>query len=215
MTFFSDLVDFSQPSLWIAVVSILFNPIYWNIVARSEYRNKTLTKLVGGNPRLGCYGLAVSIFSLGILRDHLYNVALDEQPKSDILHYGEFKLLSAILFLVGSTLVVSSMWKLGVTGTYLGDYFGILMSDRVTSFPFNVSNNPMYDGSSLCFLSTALWKGAPVGILLTALVYFEYKVACLYEEPFTYEIYAKRDREQAQNGSSSKGPTSSRAKKDL
>lgn len=37
-----------------------------------EYRNKTLTKLAGGNPRLGCYGLAVTIFALGILRDHLY-----------------------------------------------------------------------------------------------------------------------------------------------
>lgn len=36
-----------------------------------EYRNKTLTNLAGGNPRLGCYGLAVTIFALGILRDHL------------------------------------------------------------------------------------------------------------------------------------------------
>lgn len=35
-----------------------------------------------------------------------------------------------ILFAWGSTLVVSSMWKLGVTGTYLGDYFGILMNVR-------------------------------------------------------------------------------------
>ena len=78
------------------------------------------------------------------------------------------------MFVVGSTLVVSSMWKLGVTGTYLGtrsgcgkiatkvknppgDYFGILMKERVTSFPFNVTNNPMYDGSTMCFLSTALW----------------------------------------------------------
>lgn len=35
-----------------------------------------------------------------------------------------------ILFASGSTLVASSMWKLGVTGTYLGDYFGILMDVR-------------------------------------------------------------------------------------
>ena len=32
------------------------------------------------------------------------------------------------------------MYALGVTGTYLGDYFGILMDEPVTSFPFNVSN---------------------------------------------------------------------------
>jgi len=29
------LVDVSRPSLWIAAGSILFNPIYWNIVARN------------------------------------------------------------------------------------------------------------------------------------------------------------------------------------
>jgi len=28
---------------------------------------------------------------------------------------------------IGGLLVGSSMWRLGVTGTYLGDYFGILV----------------------------------------------------------------------------------------
>ena len=36
-----------------------------------EYRNKVLTRLAGGNAYLGCYGLAATIFLLGILRDHL------------------------------------------------------------------------------------------------------------------------------------------------
>ena len=31
----------------------------------------------------------------------------------------------------------------------------------VTSFPFNVSTHPMYDGSSLNFLATALWFVGP------------------------------------------------------
>lgn len=35
------------------------------------------------------------------------------------------------------------MWRLGVVGTYLGDYFGILMEERVTAFPFNVMDDPM------------------------------------------------------------------------
>lgn len=30
-----DLVDVSKPSLWIAAGAVLFNPIYWNIVARN------------------------------------------------------------------------------------------------------------------------------------------------------------------------------------
>lgn len=49
------------------------------------------------------------------------------------------------------------MWALGITGTYLGDYFGILMDDIVTGFPFNVMGDPMYWGSSMCFVGVALW----------------------------------------------------------
>ena len=59
-----------------------------------------------------------------------YNIALEEQPKSQVLHYGEFKLVSAILFLVGSTLVVTSMWKLGITGTYLGARQAVPLLDQ-------------------------------------------------------------------------------------
>ena len=43
---------------------------------RTEYRNKVITKLFGGNAYYGCYALAVTIFSLGIFRDSLYDVSL-------------------------------------------------------------------------------------------------------------------------------------------
>ncbi len=79
---------------------------------------------------------------------------------------------------------MSSSWALGITGmfklyiispwsdhlsagTFLGDYFGILMSKKVEGFPFNVLDNPMYVGSTMIFLSGALrWV-----ITLTLLVY--------------------------------------------
>lgn len=32
------------------------------------------------------------------------------------------------------------------------------MQDKVESFPFNVTANPMYYGSTLSFLATALWS---------------------------------------------------------
>ena len=38
----------------------------------------------------------------------------------------------------------------------LGDYFGILMDQKVTSFPFNVTENPMYWGSTANYLGLAL-----------------------------------------------------------
>lgn len=92
------------------------------------------------------------------------------------------------------------MYALGVTGTYLGDYFGILMDAKVTGFPFNVSEAPMYHGSTLSFLATALWYGKPAGILLTGFVAVAYSIARRWEDPFTGMIYAKRDEERKKGG---------------
>jgi len=94
------------------------------------------------------------------------------------------------------------MWALGITGTYLGDYFGILMDHMVTGFPFSVTDAPMYYGSTMSFLGTAVLFGKPAGILLTAEVLIVYLIALRFEDPFTAGIYQKRaDR---QNKSSKK-----------
>ena len=74
------------------------------------------------------------------------------------------------------------MWALGVTGTYLGDYFGILMESKVEGFPFNVTGAPMYWGSTMCFLGTSLWYGRGAGVVLSGLVLGCYVVALRFEE---------------------------------
>ncbi|ODV79320.1 second and third steps of methylation pathway for phosphatidylcholine biosynthesis [Suhomyces tanzawaensis NRRL Y-17324] len=179
-----------------AIATIAFNPIFWNIVARLEYNTHFLTKLAGG-ARRGCYLLAFTIFGLGIYRDHVYHQALLAQPTyQPLLDSSIIQALAVLLFGFGNVLVLTSMYALGVTGTYLGDYFGILMDDRVTGFPFNVNDNPMYNGSTLCFLGTALWYGKPAGIAVTGFVYVMYKIALLFEEPFTAKIYAQRDQKK-------------------
>lgn len=56
----------------VAVTDNLHSPSCRSLITCSsptEYKNKILTKLAGGNPYYGCYGLALTIFSLGILRD--------------------------------------------------------------------------------------------------------------------------------------------------
>jgi phosphatidylethanolamine N-methyltransferase len=85
------------------------------------------------------------------------------------------------------------MWALGITGTYLGDYFGILMPAKVTSFPFNVTDAPMYYGSTMNFLGISLLYAKPAGVLLTAEVLVVYLIALGFEDPFTAAIYARRD----------------------
>ncbi|KAI3321225.1 phospholipid methyltransferase [Xylariaceae sp. AK1471] len=191
------LVDFNQNSLFISAFAIAFNPLFWNIVGRQEYHNKVLTKLFGGRSQTACYALAVTIFSLGLIRDGLYERALRHQPSYSLLETTEAQYLAYALIASGNILVLSSTWALGITGTFLGDYFGILMDDIVTGFPFNITDAPMYYGSTCSFLGTAILYGKPAGILLTLWVYVVYQIALSYENPFTAGIYAKREQERA------------------
>lgn len=111
-----------------------------------------------------------------------YKTALESQPAHPALTGPLATSAAYILLTAGNTLVLTSMYALGVTGTYLGDYFGILMDAKVESFPFNVTDAPMYWGSTMSFLGTALLLGKPAGVFLTALVYVAYSIALRYEE---------------------------------
>ncbi|KAI0798186.1 phospholipid methyltransferase [Abortiporus biennis] len=192
-------VDWSKDSLYISIASIAFNPLAWNIVARNEYRNKTITRLLGGNTKNGCYFLAFLIFGFGILRDTLYERALKDQPRVALLPEPYATLIPAALFLVGQTFVVTSTWALGITGTFLGDYFGILMDHRVEGFPFNVLNDPMYVGSTMCFAAGSLWYQRPAGLLITIYVYIVYVIALRFEGPFTDMIYSTRAAKESES----------------
>ena len=65
-----------------------------------------------------------------------YHEALQHQPKYQILSYPLNVIIPAVLFVYGQTLVITSTYALGITGTFLGDYFGILMSEvRINSYP--------------------------------------------------------------------------------
>ncbi|PCH42964.1 phospholipid methyltransferase [Wolfiporia cocos MD-104 SS10] len=198
-TSFLSLVDWSQRSLWISVASIAFNPTAWNIVARNEYRNKTITRVFGGNARNGCYFLAVLIFSFGMFRDSLFQHALEDQPTQKILPEPLDTIVPAVLFVAGQTFVITSTWALGITGTFLGDYFGILMDHRVEGFPFNVLRDPMYIGSTMSFAAASLWFERPAGLLITLYVYIVYLVALRYEGPFTDMIYSNRASQNAES----------------
>lgn len=188
-------IDFKQRSLSIAVWFIIFNPTFWNIVARLEYHTHFLSKFTG-SARSGCYTLASAIFFLGLGRDVYFKRALSDQPTSPLLDDEILASFGQLLVLIGQVFVGTSMWKLGIAGTYLGDYFGILMDDIVTDFPFNISNNPMYQGSTLTFIGYSLTEGKAAGLLLSLMVHSMYSFALKFEEPFTAMIYAKRDEER-------------------
>lgn len=134
------------------------------------------------------------------LRPRRYKIAVERQQSNAFLaSIPVLAPLGYLCFAAGQTLVLSSMYKLGILGTYLGDHFGILKDSRITSFPFNVVEHPMYVGSTLSFLSYALTNASPAGLFLTSCVALAYYIAGHFEGPFTSMIYA-RAAEQPSEG---------------
>uniref|UniRef100_A0A8K9X0H5 Phosphatidylethanolamine N-methyltransferase n=1 Tax=Oncorhynchus mykiss TaxID=8022 RepID=A0A8K9X0H5_ONCMY len=62
-------IDVSDPRFCVAVIAIIFNPFFWNVVARWEHRTRGLTRLFGG-PYLACYCLGTLIILLNVYRSH-------------------------------------------------------------------------------------------------------------------------------------------------
>ncbi|XP_061611637.1 phosphatidylethanolamine N-methyltransferase isoform X2 [Phyllopteryx taeniolatus] len=186
-------VNFHDSNFHIAVLAIIFNPLFWNLVARWEHRTQKLSKMFG-SPYLACYFLGFVIILLNVYRSHSITVVMRTQARWNILDRNEVFNLGVLLIAVGSLLVVSSFLALGFTGTFLGDYFGILMDEKVTGFPFSLTENPMYWGSTANCLGLALIGASPIGLVLTAILALVYKIAIRFEGPFTEQIYQQRTR---------------------
>mmetsp|Transcript_17790 Transcript_17790/g.43779 ORF Transcript_17790/g.43779 Transcript_17790/m.43779 type:complete len:212 (+) Transcript_17790:68-703(+) len=184
-------VRFADPLLYAAAFFIFLNPFMWNVVSRREHRTRFLTRFFGGNKYAACYFCAACIFSAGLWRDYVFSLAVESQPTSAALGCDACRAFGWLLTAFGATLVVSSSLRLGITGTFIGDYCGILMDAPITAFPFNVFANPMYVGSTSLFAAHAVLHQSPAGLLLAAWVWVVYYVACLYENPFTAQIYAE------------------------
>lgn len=111
-----------------------------------------------------------------------FHKAVADQPQGNWFPSETLKMaVCGGLFGLGQLFVLSSFYRLGVTGTFLGDYCGIFMSERVTGFPFNVVENPMYVGSTMSFLAYSLWYSSWAGLLIAATVAVVYVVALKFE----------------------------------
>ncbi|XP_039631428.1 phosphatidylethanolamine N-methyltransferase isoform X1 [Polypterus senegalus] len=184
-------LDITETSFGISAFAVCFNPFFWNVVARWEHRTRRLSRLFG-SPYMACYSLAFVIVLLNIFRSHSFAAAMRAQPRLPLLEIPELYWVGLLVLACGSLLVLSSFCALGFTGTFLGDYFGILMEEKVTSFPFSLMENPMYSGSTAIYLGLALMNASPAGMILTCLVAVAYKVAISFEGPFTEEVYRQK-----------------------
>lgn len=184
-------INLHDSSFFVAVIAIIFNPFFWNVVARWEHRTRGLSRLFG-SPYVACYCLGFVIILLNVYRSHSMTVAMKAQARWGVLERTDVFCAGVALMVLGTVLVVSSFIALGFIGTFLGDYFGILMDEKVTGFPFNITENPMYWGSTANYLGLALIGASPVGLVLTGMVAMVYSVAIRFEGPFTEKIYEER-----------------------
>lgn len=148
-------VNLGDVVLWQALIVCFLHPCIWNIIGRFEYSTRLLS-FIFMNPRIGTYALAAWITLAGLYRDILFVTAMERQVTLDSLGALEYRVLAFVLTAFGMLLVFSSTYHLGIAGTFLGDYFGILLENRITKFPFNILDDPMYDGTVMVFLGKAI-----------------------------------------------------------
>ena len=177
----------------IACAVVMLNPLLWNAVSRIEYRTHVVSKVFGG-PRRGITALATGIILLNYVRTLLFHKTIDDYSIWEPLDNEIVNAVGSVVIFIGAVLVVASGYRLGFFCSFMGDYFGVLLSERVTGFPFNVVDDPMYWGSSLIYLGIALNHASIVGLLLTACIGLSYVIGMYFEEPFTAKIYAERSQ---------------------
>ncbi|XP_077130432.1 phosphatidylethanolamine N-methyltransferase isoform X4 [Ranitomeya variabilis] len=115
----SRYVDLMDYNFLLAVACIIFNPLFWNVVARWEYHTHALSRIFG-SPYAACYILGALIIFLAIFRSHCFTEAISSQPHSWFLKRPEFYYLGVALVACGFALVITSFLALGFVGTYLG-----------------------------------------------------------------------------------------------
>ena len=188
------LKELLSPKTLLSCPLLMLNPVLWNVIVRMEYKTHVVSRLCGG-PRKGVIAVAIFILSCNFVRTSYFRYLIERSTKFDVPEGAG--IVGYVIIGVGLLLVLSSAWSLGFYNTFLGDYFGILMDEKVTGFPFNVLEHPMYWGAFLIYLGEAICYASAVAILLSVSIGLSYFLAAVFEGPFTTMIYDRREAKKA------------------
>lgn len=148
-------IKLSDPTFALALIATTLPPLVWNTIGPFEYYTRLVSRVVR-KPIIGVYLSGSIIAFLSVLRSALFAAAIHEQPKAKELDHPVLFAAAGALFVVGVVFFIGAYYQLGISGTYLGDYFGIFRDERITAFPFSALDNPMYDGSSIFHFAEAV-----------------------------------------------------------
>ena len=178
---FEQSLNLKNPLILLSGLHIIFNVLYWNITSLIQYKTNFFSNLIGSKKK-AVYIHSLMIFSFGLSRDFLYKYVVNTSSIFSLIDNQYMTYLGYMILLIGTTLVISATYKLGIVGTFNGDAYGFLLPSIITSFPFNLFNAPMYLGSTLNFLGYALIKKSLVGLVLTIVVGMAYYFGTFFEE---------------------------------
>ena len=80
-----ELIDMQKASLWIFVILTVLSPLYWNAVARNEFKHKSWSKFFRSK-EIANYVFSATVFVLGLIRDYWFMKAIQDQPRGP-LHF--------------------------------------------------------------------------------------------------------------------------------
>ena len=176
-----------------ACIVVMLSPLLWNGVSRLEFYTGIVSKAAGG-PRKAVVLLAVAIAMGTYLRTRFFYQVMETHAICSYLDGLLFDVLGYIFIIIGQLFTFSSAWRLGFFAVFMGDYFGILLDKRVTSFPFNVLDDPMYVGSVLTYLGFSFIQASVIGFILCGCIGLSYGISACFERPFTTKIYSNRKK---------------------
>ena len=186
------LNELASVNVLVACPLVMLNPLIWNLIVRYEYRTRAVSRLCGG-PRAGVVLVACIVMVNNSIRTSFFHYIVGKSSKLQFLEHNIGATAAGYLIVgVGVLLVLSSAWRLGFFCTFLGDYFGILLDAKVTGFPFNIVDHPMFWGSFLIYVGDSVLCASAVAFLLSLFIGLSFAIAAVFEGPFTAKIYAQK-----------------------
>ena len=183
---------------YLAMFFTIACPLFWSIGGRIEYHTKIFSKIFQGNSKYANNVFAGIAIILSIFRNYYLVKSLIISPRIYLQSIDAEIIITSIavlIFLIGCSFVFGAYYRLGISGTYYGDHFGIVMDEKIESFPFNVTDHPMYNGAITIYLGFVVYFRSVTGILLLAVLFGMYKFAEYAEDPMTDKIYGNKEKE--------------------
>jgi methylene-fatty-acyl-phospholipid synthase len=182
-----------------------FSLIVWGILPHLQHKHKLISSLFSGNKEISADFLAFILIHIGTFRNYAFFEALLSNKRFD---YGEYNIISTIfgvIFLcIGSLFWLTSLWKLGLRGSYFGDHFGFILKKKIESFPFNILENPQYNGSKLFLLGQSIIMRSLIGVILTLFISFLYS--------FVFFVFEKKNMNTIYSSSNNSGDNNEKEK---